>query len=106
MENFNSLGFFTNGVKINALNKLCHKFKMDILTGCKMQIDCHQATDEQQFQNIIGIGMDTQSVVAHNINERMQRNQHGGCAMMAMGWFLAELVKTGVIITAWDNGVG
>jgi hypothetical protein len=40
--------------------------------------------------------MDTQSVVAHNINERMQRNQHGGCAMMAMGRFLAEVVETGV----------
>ena len=40
--------------------------------------------------------MDTRSVVAHNINERMQRNQHGGCAMMAMGWFSAEVVETGV----------
>ena len=33
MENFNSLGVFTNGVKINALNKLCHKFNTDILAG-------------------------------------------------------------------------
>ncbi len=49
MENFNSLGFFTNGVKINALNKLCRKFKMDILTGCKTQADWCQATKEQQF---------------------------------------------------------
>ncbi len=40
--------------------------------------------------------MDTRSVVAHNINERMQRNQHGGCIMMAMGQFLAEVVETGV----------
>ncbi len=40
--------------------------------------------------------MNTQSVVAHNINERMQRNQHGGCAIMAMGQFLAEVVETGV----------
>jgi hypothetical protein len=30
MENFNSLGGFTNGVKINALNKLCRKCKTDI----------------------------------------------------------------------------
>jgi hypothetical protein len=96
MENFNSLGFFTNGVKINALNKLCRKFKMDILTGCKTQADWRQATNEKQFQNIIGVGMDTRSVVAHNINERMQRNQHGGCAIMAMGRFLAEVVETGV----------
>ena len=96
MENFNSLGIFTNGVKINALNKLCRKFKTDILAGCETQADWRQATDEQQFRNIIGVGMDTRSVVAHNINERMQRNQHGGCAMMVMGRFSAEVGDTGV----------
>ena len=42
MENFNSLGVFTNGVKINALNKLCCKFKTDILAGCKTQADTKQ----------------------------------------------------------------
>ena len=96
MENFNSLGVFTNGVKINALNKLCRKFNTDILAGCETQVDWRQATDEQQFRNLIGVGMDTRSIVAHNINERMQRNQHGGCAMMAMGRFSAEVVETGV----------
>jgi hypothetical protein len=40
--------------------------------------------------------MNTQSVVAHNINEQMQHNQHGGCAMMAMGRFSAEVVETDV----------
>ena len=96
MENFNSLGVFTNGVKINALNKLCRKFNMDILAGCKTHADWRQATDKQQFRNIKGIGMDTRSVVAHNINEHMKRNQHGRCAMMAMGWFSADVVETGV----------
>jgi hypothetical protein len=38
--------------------------------------------------------MDTRSIVAHNINEQMQCNQHGGCAMMAMGRFSAEMVET------------
>jgi hypothetical protein len=85
MENFNSLGIFTKGTKINSLNKLCHQFNVDILAGCKTQADWHQATKEQQFRNDIRIGMETRSIVAHNINERMQRNQHGGCAMMAMG---------------------
>ena len=96
MENFNSLGVFTNGVKINALNKLCRKYNTDILAGCETQADWRQASNEQQFRNIIGVGMDTRSVVAHNINERMKRNQHGGCAMMAMGRFSAEVVETGV----------
>jgi hypothetical protein len=40
--------------------------------------------------------MDTRSIVAHNINEQMQRNQHNGCAMMAMGRFTAKAVETGV----------
>jgi hypothetical protein len=96
MENFNSLGVFTNEVKIIALNKLWRKFNTDTLAGCEMQADWRQATNEQQFRNIIGIGMDTKSIVAHNINERMKRNQHGGCAMMAMARFSAEVVKTGV----------
>ena len=39
--------------------------------------------------------MDTRSIVAHNINERMQQNQHGGCAMMA-GRLSAEVVEMGV----------
>ncbi len=40
--------------------------------------------------------MDTWSIVAHNINEQMQRNQHGGCTMMAMGRFAAGVVETGM----------
>ncbi len=40
--------------------------------------------------------METRSVVAHIINEHMQLNQHGGCAMMAMGRFSAEVVVSGV----------
>jgi hypothetical protein len=96
MENFNSLGIFKKGTKINSLNKLCHQFNTDILAGCKTQVDWHQASEEQQFRNVIGVGMETRSIVAHNINERMQQNQYGGCAMMAMGHFSAEVIETGV----------
>jgi hypothetical protein len=85
MENFNSLAIFTKGTKTNSLNKLCRQFNVNILAGCKTQADWRQATKEQQFRNIIGVGMETWSIVAHNINEQMQCNQHGGCAMMAMG---------------------
>jgi hypothetical protein len=96
MENFNSLGVFTNGTKINALKKICREFKADVLAGCETQADWCQATEEQQFKNILGVGMDRRSIVAHNINKQMQRNQHGGCAMMAMGCFSAKVVETGV----------
>ncbi len=40
--------------------------------------------------------METRSIVSHNINERMQQNQYGGCAMVVMGHFLAEVIETGV----------
>jgi hypothetical protein len=96
MENFNSLGIFTKGTKINSLNKLCRKFNTDILAGCETQADWRQASEEQQFRNVIGVGMETRSVVAYNINKWMQHNQHGGCAMMAMGRFSAEVFETEV----------
>jgi hypothetical protein len=96
MENFNNLGLLSKGTKINSLNKLCHQFNTSILAGCETQADWRQATEEQQFRNIIGLGMETWSIVAHNIYERMQQNQHGGCAMMAMGRFSGEVVELGV----------
>ncbi len=40
--------------------------------------------------------MNTKSIVAHNVNEGMQKNQHGTCKMMAMGHFSAEVVESGV----------
>ncbi len=85
MENFNSLGFFMKGTKINSLNKLCRKYNTDVLAGCETQADWRQATDEQQFRNLIGVGMENRSLVVYNAYECMQRNQHGGCAIMAIG---------------------
>jgi hypothetical protein len=40
--------------------------------------------------------METWSVFSHNINKRMQCNQHSGCVMMAMGNFSAKVVESGV----------
>ena len=96
IENFNSLGVFTKGTKINSLNKLCHQFNTDILAGCKTQADWRQTSKEQQFRNVIGMGMETRSIVTCNVNEQMQQNQYGGCTMMAMGRFSAEVIETGV----------
>jgi hypothetical protein len=42
--------------------------------------------------------METRSVVAHNIIERMHPNQFGGCAIMAMSTVAPELINTGVDI--------
>jgi hypothetical protein len=46
MESFNSLGVFTNGTKINALNKIWGEFKADVLAEGKTQADWCQATKE------------------------------------------------------------
>jgi hypothetical protein len=40
--------------------------------------------------------METRSIIAHNINEQLQWNQHGGCAMMAIGQCSVDVVETGV----------
>jgi hypothetical protein len=96
MENFYSLAIFTKGTKINSLNMLCHQFNTGILAGCKTRADWHQASEEHQFRNVIGVGMGTRSIVAHNVDERMQQNQYGRCTMMAMGCFSIEVIKTKV----------
>jgi hypothetical protein len=85
MENFNSLGIFTKGTKINSLNKLCQQFNTNIVEGCKTQVEWSQSTTEQQFRNLIGVGMENWKVFAYIVNKRMKHNQHGGCAMMALG---------------------
>ncbi len=59
IKKINSLGVFTKGTKINSLNKLCHQFNTNILVGCKTQADWRQASEEQQFRNVIGMGMKT-----------------------------------------------
>ena len=39
MENFNSLCVNLGNSNINAINNLCRDFKVDILCGCKTQVD-------------------------------------------------------------------
>ncbi len=40
--------------------------------------------------------MENRSIVAYHVNKQMQQNQHGGCAMMAIGRFSSEVSETGV----------
>jgi hypothetical protein len=40
--------------------------------------------------------MDTRSIVAHDVNEKMQQNQHGDCTIMTMGCFSAKVAESGV----------
>ena len=99
MENFNSLCVMSGNAKITALNNMCREYNVDILCGCETQIDWRQVPQSRRFSNLFGVGTDTRSVVAHNINERMQPNQFGGCAMMAFNTISSEVIDTGVDIT-------
>ena len=99
MENFNSLCVTSGNAKITALNNMCRKYRVDILCGCETQINWRQVPQSRKFHNLFGAGTETRSVVAHNINERMQPNQFGGCAMMAISTIAPEVIDTGVNVT-------
>jgi hypothetical protein len=93
MENFNSLCVTLGNSKINTINNLCRDFKVDILCGCKTQVDWCQVPELCRFHNLIGAGRQTSNIVAHNINERMRVNQYGKCAIMAINTIAPEVVE-------------
>ena len=99
IENFNSLCVMSGNAKITAVNNMCNEYKVDILCGCKTQIDWRQVPQSRKFHNLFGVGTETQSAVAHNIYERMRPSQFGGCAMMALNTISSEVINTGVDIT-------
>ncbi len=96
MENFNSLCVTSGSKKITPINNLCRDFKVDILCGCETQTDWRMVPSSRQFNKLFGMGTETRSVVAHNINECMLVNQYGGCAIMAMNTISAEVQDTKV----------
>ncbi len=100
MENFNSLCMTSGNSKINAVINLCKDFKVDLLCGCKTQVDWRQVPNARQFHNLFGTGTETCSIVTHNINERMCQNRFGGCAIMAMSTISSEVRNIGVDSTS------
>jgi hypothetical protein len=96
MKHFISLCILLRNTKVTPINNLCQDFKVDLLCGCKMQVDWQQVPQARRFHNLFGVGMDTRSIVAHNINELNTRNQFGGCAMMAMSTLAHKVVNSGV----------
>jgi hypothetical protein len=96
MENFNSLCVTSGNKKITTINNLCHNFKADMLCGCETQVDWRMVPNSCHFNNLFGVGTETRSAVAHNINERMLTNQYGGCAIMAMNTISAKVQDTGM----------
>ncbi len=94
MENFNSLSVTLGDSKINALNNLCQDFKVDMLCGCKTQVNWSMVPQSHCFHNLFGLGTETSSIVAHNTNKHIRPNQFGGCAMMAFGSFAPEVIDS------------
>jgi hypothetical protein len=99
MEKFNSLCVMSGNAKITAVNNMCCEFNVNILCGCKTQIDWRQVPQSGKFHNLFGVGTETWSVVANNINERMRPNQFGVSTMMALKTISSEVIDTGVDIT-------
>jgi hypothetical protein len=89
----------SGNAKVNAINNLGRHFKVGVLCRCKTQVNWSMVPQAQQFHNLFRVGTETRSVVAHNINERMQQNQYGGCVMMAMGAMSPKVVESRVDCT-------
>ncbi len=96
MENFSSLRVTSGYSKITTINNLLSNFKVDMLCGCKTQVDWRMVPQDWCFHNRFGIKSETQSVVAHNTNEQMRPNQYSGCMMMALGTLSPEVVDSDV----------
>jgi hypothetical protein len=74
MENFNSLCVTSGNKKITAINNLCRDFRVDLLCGCKTQVEWRMVPNSRWLDKLFGRGTETRSIVAHNINKRMLTN--------------------------------
>ncbi len=88
----------SRNMTVNAINNLCHDFKVDVLCGCKAQVDWSMVPQAQWFHNLFGVGTETMSVVAPM--NGCNRTNMGGCTMMAMGTMSPNVVESGVDITS------
>jgi hypothetical protein len=96
---FQCLGVTLVNPKINALNNLCRDFKVDMLCGCKTQVNLSMVPQSRCFYNLFSLGTETRSAVTHNTNEHICPNQFGGCAMMAFKSFAPEVINLGIDMT-------
>jgi len=94
-ENWNSLGVFTRKDKINQINDMSRQYEVDMIAGCETQADWRFAPEEQQFENLFGVGQNSRSVVGYNKTESLSRDQKGGTAMMALGRLSGFVLATG-----------
>ena len=95
-ENWNSLRLWTQPKRVSDINKLIDKYEVDCFLGCETQCDWGFAMEEKKFHNIFGIGEQKRHVVGFNkTGKKIQREQHGGTAAMAVGRFASYVLETG-----------
>ncbi|KAL3788945.1 hypothetical protein HJC23_000229 [Cyclotella cryptica] len=84
-ENWNSLGVFTQGWKIDRINQLIRDLQVDIVAGCECQCNWDFVPPRRQFLQLLSPGSSTVGVASHNSTETINRDQMGGTAIAAVG---------------------
>lgn len=84
-ENWNSLGVFTQSWKMDRLNYLSRRLKVDIVAGCESQCNWSMVDPDHQFLSLLAPGIATKGIAAHNRHEKIQRDQAGGTAIAGIG---------------------
>ena len=84
-ENWNSLGVFTHSWKMDRLNYLIRRLRIDIVAGCECQCDWTMVDHDHQFTSLLVPGTAKKGVTANNTHERIHRDQKGGTAIAGIG---------------------
>ena len=94
-ENWNSLGIFTHSWKLDRLNYLIRHLQVDVVMGCESQCDWSYVDPHKQLMDVLCPEMEKKGTAAHNINERINREQMGGTAIAALGRLCDMVVEVG-----------
>jgi hypothetical protein len=84
-KNWNSLGIFTEGWKMDRLSHLIRDLQVDVIAGCETQCDWRFVPPHRQLTQLLCPGRSTVAVAANNTNESINWEQMGGTALAAIG---------------------
>jgi hypothetical protein len=69
-QNWNSLGVFTQKWKLDKLNALIQQAQIDLVAGCKTQVDWWFAPPEKQFSHILAPDQAKKMIESNNTTGR------------------------------------
>lgn len=98
-ENWNSLGLFSHGWKIDRLNQLVRDLQIDIVAGCESQCHWSLVPAKRQFSQLLCPGASTSGVAANNVNETINHDQMGGTAITSIGHLSDVVTEVGSDVT-------